>query len=36
MMPDDELTVMWRQAKDQREHVKILAELHGASTAVMA
>ena len=36
MMPDDELTVMWRQAKDQREQVKILAELNGVSTAVMA
>ena len=36
MMPDDELTVMWRQAKDQREQVKILAELNGVSTAAMA
>lgn len=36
MMPDDELNVMWRQAKDQREQVKILAELNGVSTAVMA
>ena len=36
MMPDDELTVMWRQAKDHREQVKILAELNGVSTAVMA
>ena len=36
MIPDDELTVMWRQAKDQREQVKILAELNGVSTAVMA
>ena len=36
MMPDDELTVMWRQAKDQREQVKILAELNGVSTAVRA
>lgn len=36
MMPDDELTVMFRQAKDQREQVKILAELNGVSTAVMA
>ena len=36
MMDDGELTVMWRQAKDQREQVKILAELNGVSTAVMA
>lgn len=36
MMPDDELTVMWRQAKDPREQVKILAELNGVSTAKMA
>ena len=36
MMDDGELIVMWRQAKDQREQVKILAELNGVSTAVMA
>lgn len=36
MMPDDELTVMFRQSKDQRAQVKILAELNGVSTAVMA